>query len=1406
MSQHTEQATEVVRQMVLDWLADLVVHSTPGESTLFVDDEGTDSDELDEFDELLDEADSYYDPILVYGEDGAMLDAREVGVNGYTMVDLLPEEALGFREKCMNGGKLIDGSIPSLMSLSWSIDIPTQASLTSIVNSFYLTSHVGTTGSSINGTINGELPDIIARIHKYISVPFAVGFGFDTHPHFNVVVEAKADGVAFGSCIVSLIKEARANQRRSVRRFRVGWEELVPQEDDAQKANDKPTTTENLWPSEPAGFCEAFINYHVGKFLHHLFALALDLSETYSNDKSLQLKCSPILRGPYHPSQTIGSSELVPTQSVVELSSILFSEKEVCKNHMEASESLSQETAALEAATHDINHIAKLINNRILSFTAGGPLCFSVSPHGESLEYDVHQSTIPTESNAGPLPLNRKSVVNQAILHHEDQLHKSLTALRETQVPDALSERHKELVCRICKELQRINIIKIMEWNRQVQLARSGGGLFGSQSNVVNTEPYFRPIGEHMHPAVVAAMFLVLVLSLLCGISRKQATFVLITLKFIISWTSQSYSTPNQAPDLNMFPRDYRTLLRHFDLDPHLRSYICCPSCFALYPDSSEVPDKCSNCKARDESPCGSALFRTKDIRGQEFRRPIRTYLHQGMKDWKKQIAIVFLPHTMKSGTFTKPEFCSRSLEPDGRPFMSCTNGALRLVFSLGVDGFNAFGKKAGGGPASVTAIYMACLSLPIEECFKRENIYLVGVIPGPHKPSEDEINHLLRPLVDDLLEFWNPGIHLSRTENHPSGCHVQVVLIPLVSNILAAHEIENFDLETWPLRTGEDHRLHANVWKDARMITERQGITKKYGVRFSELLHLPYWDPVQFTVVDSMHAFFLRVIPEHIRRIWGVNVDAVSGDGHYAPGFQPPDRPSNDTLIDALEHLQAANGSSSSSAAEQKLTLLGRQVLWYLCELFDLRRAGSPIMLSRTLLAWYRDSGAARREDSRDESEMSESSDTPSDAATVSRNMSLLTDTSGSTNIASSAGSATSMGTNGPTVMCIVGKGDRRNRNGPPSTEELEYARKRLQSAKSTHALGNNIRSATLFALCKELQICVDCDKPGKLPNKSTLLTRLGSRTANIESNPHWTKSLPATTDRAQNKSKRHARKSVVLGDQILREVWDDQQKLILPTFISPAPANFGLANRSLSADQWRSVGTIHLVITLIRLWGFDTGRKGKMLVNYIHLVTAIHWANMHTTSKSTAEEYMFHMLEYLRGLHFTLATCLLAFSPVHSWRTWAFERYNYMLQNIKTNNKFGELELTFMNDACRAANLTAYMFSGRVQAFKDLLPAFLQAFYSDIRGTCINDILSFGSSSKTRVYTRHPLARGQQAGQDKDHTVLAMRYIQTQNTAGETHFFLARHNHINLPRYHFLHEGAAGRHVLPGELTLSR
>jgi len=46
----------------------------------------------------------YYNPVLAYGEERLIKDARKAGVNGFIMVDLPPEEAVRFRNYCKKGG------------------------------------------------------------------------------------------------------------------------------------------------------------------------------------------------------------------------------------------------------------------------------------------------------------------------------------------------------------------------------------------------------------------------------------------------------------------------------------------------------------------------------------------------------------------------------------------------------------------------------------------------------------------------------------------------------------------------------------------------------------------------------------------------------------------------------------------------------------------------------------------------------------------------------------------------------------------------------------------------------------------------------------------------------------------------------------------------------------------------------------------------------------------------------------------------------------------------------------------------------------------------------------------------------------------------------------------------------
>ncbi|KAL0946751.1 hypothetical protein HGRIS_012928 [Hohenbuehelia grisea] len=145
----------------------------------------------------------YYNPMLAYGEDKAIQDAAEAGANGFIMVDLPPEEAISFREKCAQS------NLSYVPLIAPSTTLHRIRFLASIADSFiYVVSKMGVTGSSDKVGMNTYLPNIIARVRQYTSVPVAVGFGVANRDHFNFVGDSGADGVVIGSRIVNVLKSA----------------------------------------------------------------------------------------------------------------------------------------------------------------------------------------------------------------------------------------------------------------------------------------------------------------------------------------------------------------------------------------------------------------------------------------------------------------------------------------------------------------------------------------------------------------------------------------------------------------------------------------------------------------------------------------------------------------------------------------------------------------------------------------------------------------------------------------------------------------------------------------------------------------------------------------------------------------------------------------------------------------------------------------------------------------------------------------------------------------------------------------------------------------------------------------------------------------------------------------------
>ena len=148
----------------------------------------------------------YYNPLLAYGEEKLLQDCKSVGVNGFIMVDLPPEEAVRFRGHCRTYGlSYVPLIAPATSEKRMKL-------LCGIADSFiYVVSRMGVTGAT--GVLSSGLPDLLDRVHKYSGgVAAAVGFGVSTREHYLEVGKV-AEGVVIGSQIINTLKEAPAGQR-----------------------------------------------------------------------------------------------------------------------------------------------------------------------------------------------------------------------------------------------------------------------------------------------------------------------------------------------------------------------------------------------------------------------------------------------------------------------------------------------------------------------------------------------------------------------------------------------------------------------------------------------------------------------------------------------------------------------------------------------------------------------------------------------------------------------------------------------------------------------------------------------------------------------------------------------------------------------------------------------------------------------------------------------------------------------------------------------------------------------------------------------------------------------------------------------------------------------------------------
>jgi hypothetical protein len=177
---------------------------------------------------------------------------------------------------------------------------------------------------------------------------------------------------------------------------------------------------------------------------------------------------------------------------------------------------------------------------------------------------------------------------------------------------------------------------------------------------------------------------------------------------------------------------------------------------------------------------------------------------------------------------------------------------------------------------------------------------------------------------------------------------------------------------------------------------------------------------------------------------------------------------------------------------------------------------------------------------------------------------------------------------------------------------------------------------------------------------------------------------------DSAQ-KGKTKSNTGAALGKDIMEAIWADMALTKLPSWVTAVPRNWGTMTRGkLSANNWRVICTVHLPITLIRLWGGDDApedRKHK-LHNFMDLVCAVQIANLRSVSKQDIELYENYIQHYLvefkllyklvkvkpihhAALHY--GKTLRSFGPAHTHGAAFYERYIHSMQTQNHDMKLG-------------------------------------------------------------------------------------------------------------------------------------
>ena len=401
-------------------------------------------------------------------------------------------------------------------------------------------------------------------------------------------------------------------------------------------------------------------------------------------------------------------------------------------------------------------------------------------------------------------------------------------------------------------------------------------------------------------------------------VSNTAIGYLLSFLRFFIGALGRVFGCTLLNDARQFIPLTPSTVHKILGIDQnYFIEYVVCPKCDAIYEyqdtfktfaNGTKEPRRCSYIAMPNHpyptqrQPCGAILLKTVKTKRSCKLVPVKTYPYCSLKKSIRRLI-------SQKGFLQKCEQWrnrSQKIPPemlgdiyDGevwkmfhdRDFL---NYPYSYLLSLNVDWFQPFVHTI----YSTGAIYLTIQNIPRSERYKTNNIILVGVMPGPKEPKLTA-NSYLAPLVNELQEFYDGVVMPVLVNNKEFQIRIHLALSCVACDIPASRKVSGFlghmarlgcnkclrefyaisvgeqkldysgyNRDQWTLRTVDNHRHQCRELLKKNTHTSLQEAESKYGVRYSILISFPYFNPIQFTVIDPMHNLFLGT-GKHVFKIW---------------------------------------------------------------------------------------------------------------------------------------------------------------------------------------------------------------------------------------------------------------------------------------------------------------------------------------------------------------------------------------------------------------------------------------------------------------------------------------------------------------------------------------------------------